>query len=149
MRKEWIGVTVATAVLALNGCDGKKGDERTTMLAAANTDVAALKAAAASRPAVGAKELPAALRAIADAADRSGDMTGKLIVAITSPDGSSVSCAFDAAAGMGTIPTADLMMLGAGMDGSFGVFGTNAKDVTAGAYAVVLQLAHGGPATLK
>jgi hypothetical protein len=70
MRNEWLGVTVATAVLALNGCDGKKGDECTTMLAAANTDVAALKAAVAAKPAGSAKELPAALRAIADAADK-------------------------------------------------------------------------------
>jgi hypothetical protein len=72
MRNEWLGVTVATAVLALNACDGKKGDECATMLAAANTDVAALKASVAAKPAGSAKELPAALRAIADAADKLG-----------------------------------------------------------------------------
>jgi hypothetical protein len=70
MRNELLGVTVATAALALLGCDGKKGEECAVMLAAANTDVAALKAAVAAKPAAGAKELPAALRAIADAADK-------------------------------------------------------------------------------
>ena len=70
MRNQWLGVTAAIAVLALTGCDGKKGEECTAMLAAATKDVAALKAAAAAKPAGGAKELPAALRAIADAADK-------------------------------------------------------------------------------
>ena len=70
MGKKLLGVTVATAVLALSGCDGKKGDECIAMLAATNVDVPALKAAAAAKPASGAKELPAALRAIAGAADK-------------------------------------------------------------------------------
>ena len=70
MRTAWTFVTMAAVTLALGACDGKKTDECAALLGAANKDVAALKAAAAVKPATGAKDLATATRAAADAADK-------------------------------------------------------------------------------
>lgn len=70
MRTAWPLATIAAATLALCACDGKKTDECAALLAAANKDVAALKAAAAVKPSTGAKDLAAATRTTADAADK-------------------------------------------------------------------------------
>ena len=70
MRTAWLLAAMAAATLALGGCDGKKTDECAALTAAANKDVAALKAAAAVKPAGGAKDQAAAARATADAADK-------------------------------------------------------------------------------
>ncbi len=69
MQKAWLGVTFAAMVLSLGGC-GKKADECTAMINVANKDTEAIKAAAATKPDAGAKDLAAATRATADAADK-------------------------------------------------------------------------------
>lgn len=66
MRTTWLGV--AATVLVLVGC-GKKDEECKTISDVATKDVAAIKVAAANKPA-GSKDLAVAVRATADAADK-------------------------------------------------------------------------------
>jgi hypothetical protein len=69
MHTRWLAAPIATAVLSLCAC-GNKAEECGVLLGVANKDVAALKTAAATKPAGGPKELAAAARATADAADK-------------------------------------------------------------------------------
>lgn len=69
MQRRRLAVTLAITIFSLSAC-GKKAEECVVMLDVANKDIAALKTAAAAKPAGGPKDLAAAVRATADAADK-------------------------------------------------------------------------------